>query len=152
MVSVTRCVIIFVVIWVNCMLCLSARFRKFIDYQEGPCPSVLKMDRVSWIRFIENALSGGSRALNLSVARSREFCFLEPMEWKLSCFPSHRLREVSWRQGGHMGLMLSSRHSVYIRESASPALCHSQGYGKLAWRSRVYGVSRLLEAQVTRHS
>ena len=110
----------------------------------GIAKSHVRFIRMPTVRWIASAEPFGREAKRILPSR------VDGVQGKLSCVLSHRLREVFWRQGGRMGLMPSSRHSVCIRESASPALCHSQGFRKLAWRSRAYGISKLLEAQVTR--
>ena len=119
-------------------------YFRTLDYREGPCPSVLKMDHVSWIRFIRmrspvdhERWTFRSRGQENSAFSSR---------WSANSIVSlpigfEKFAGAKADRWYYMGLMLSSRHSVCIRESASPALCHSQGYGKLAWRSRVYAIN-----------
>ena len=107
-------------------------FYRTPKYQ-GPCSSVLKLDRVSW--------TVRSRSQENSTFSSRWYAG----KALLFPFPSALRSFLAPRRAYGLNAF-QPRHSVCIRESTSPALCHSQGYGRKIGQA-VEGLWRLKAAR-----
>ena len=96
-----------------------------------------KVDRERWTRLFDGETNSDLQT--------------ERIQGKLSCFPFHRLRQISWPQGGAYRTGVSHRlnetlfkHFAYFRESECLDLWHGRGPCQIFWTTIGQTVNGLL--------